>query len=238
MSSHTKTENGKAENTFRQTKRVKLNKDPISNLGNPAQVSQQLNGASAQASLNNTQEPIGNTAIGEIRNSNANSTEATQQSQDPSKLEYEGEFLPPPHESSTNSFINKCACKKSRCLKMYCICFARGELCDNCPCENCHNNDRLDQSSRQVRAQALKKEAPWRKVSNCVFDFYCSASPSSAHSHVYLHCCLSSKSVDAIASDLIASRSTASVLLRRNTAQNHAFAPFVSTQRLGTLHEH
>ena len=33
----------------------------------------------------------------------------------------------------------KCNCKNSRCLKLYCECFAAGEYCDNCNCQNCQN---------------------------------------------------------------------------------------------------
>ncbi|MED6182310.1 hypothetical protein PIB30_027420 [Stylosanthes scabra] len=33
-----------------------------------------------------------------------------------------------------------CKCKKSKCLKLYCECFARGEYCkDDCSCQNCNN---------------------------------------------------------------------------------------------------
>eukprot|EP00793_Prasinoderma_coloniale_P003200 PRCOL_00005835-RA len=34
----------------------------------------------------------------------------------------------------------RCFCKKSRCLKLYCECFAAGELCDGCWCQGCLNN--------------------------------------------------------------------------------------------------
>eukprot|EP00795_Rhopilema_esculentum_P005133 gene5133-254_t len=33
-----------------------------------------------------------------------------------------------------------CNCTKSQCLKLYCDCFANGEFCSNCNCQNCENN--------------------------------------------------------------------------------------------------
>ncbi|XP_043922221.1 protein lin-54 homolog [Protopterus annectens] len=33
-----------------------------------------------------------------------------------------------------------CNCTKSQCLKLYCDCFATGEFCSNCNCNNCYNN--------------------------------------------------------------------------------------------------
>ena len=34
---------------------------------------------------------------------------------------------------------HKCNCKKSRCLKLYCECFANGEYCIDCSCQDCSN---------------------------------------------------------------------------------------------------
>ncbi|XVE53725.1 hypothetical protein DITRI_Ditri03aG0025500 [Diplodiscus trichospermus] len=34
----------------------------------------------------------------------------------------------------------QCNCKNSRCLKLYCECFAAGVYCNGCNCLNCHNN--------------------------------------------------------------------------------------------------
>ncbi|KAJ0250898.1 CRC domain-containing protein [Hirschfeldia incana] len=34
----------------------------------------------------------------------------------------------------------QCNCKHSRCLKLYCECFASGTYCDGCNCVNCFNN--------------------------------------------------------------------------------------------------
>nr|XP_034978481.1 tesmin [Zootoca vivipara] len=33
-----------------------------------------------------------------------------------------------------------CNCTKSQCLKLYCDCFANGDFCSNCNCNNCYNN--------------------------------------------------------------------------------------------------
>ncbi|KAJ8492501.1 hypothetical protein OPV22_014222 [Ensete ventricosum] len=36
--------------------------------------------------------------------------------------------------------MKNCNCKHSRCLKLYCECFASGVYCDGCNCTNCCNN--------------------------------------------------------------------------------------------------
>lgn len=52
---------------------------------------------------------------------------------------------PEDNDNSSNSSPKKtvtCNCKKSKCLKLYCDCFAAGELCGpECNCCNCHNNE-------------------------------------------------------------------------------------------------
>lgn len=54
------------------------------------------------------------------------------------------------HESS-GAFAptNKCACKKARCLRLYCSCFSRGQVCgERCGCVGCLNNsDHTDERS-------------------------------------------------------------------------------------------
>lgn len=32
-----------------------------------------------------------------------------------------------------------CNCKKSKCLKLYCECFAANKFCEGCNCQNCSN---------------------------------------------------------------------------------------------------
>jgi len=45
-----------------------------------------------------------------------------------------------------------CNCKNSKCLKLYCECFASGKYCDNCNCNNCCNNS----ENENVRQQAVE----------------------------------------------------------------------------------
>ena len=47
----------------------------------------------------------------------------------------------PSGSSATTADDDKhCKCVKSKCLKLYCQCFARGDTCDDeCVCVDCHN---------------------------------------------------------------------------------------------------
>jgi len=45
-----------------------------------------------------------------------------------------------------------CNCTKSMCLKLYCDCFANGEFCSGCNCQNCHNNiEHESERSRSIK---------------------------------------------------------------------------------------
>uniref|UniRef100_A0A7S3CVV7 CRC domain-containing protein n=1 Tax=Palpitomonas bilix TaxID=652834 RepID=A0A7S3CVV7_9EUKA len=45
-------------------------------------------------------------------------------------------------ESADGKKAKPCNCKNSRCLKLYCECFAAGRMCTvECNCQNCHNCD-------------------------------------------------------------------------------------------------
>ncbi|KAL5968064.1 hypothetical protein TSMEX_004211 [Taenia solium] len=50
-----------------------------------------------------------------------------------------GPGAPQTVNSMTNS-RKPCNCTKSHCLKLYCECFAQGQLCQNCNCNHCMNN--------------------------------------------------------------------------------------------------
>ena len=48
--------------------------------------------------------------------------------------------------------MNRCNCKQSRCLKLYCECFASGIYCQDCNCQDCYNN----KEHEQVRQEAVE----------------------------------------------------------------------------------
>ncbi|CAA7025940.1 unnamed protein product [Microthlaspi erraticum] len=65
-------------------------------------------------------------------------------------------------ESSKDDTPNKqkhCNCKASKCLKLYCECFASGSYCNGCNCLNCHNNLEHE-SSRQEAITTLLERNP------------------------------------------------------------------------------
>ncbi|GIL88049.1 hypothetical protein Vretifemale_16084 [Volvox reticuliferus] len=53
----------------------------------------------------------------------------------------------------------QCNCKNSRCLKLYCECFASGRYCENCNCVQCFNN-REHEATRQSAVEAILERNP------------------------------------------------------------------------------
>lgn len=51
-----------------------------------------------------------------------------------------------------------CNCRNSRCLKLYCECFKRGEVCVGCNCIGCENHDTSVFRAEKVRA--IEKKNP------------------------------------------------------------------------------
>ncbi|KAL9666428.1 hypothetical protein QQ045_000759 [Rhodiola kirilowii] len=51
----------------------------------------------------------------------------------------------------------QCNCKHSKCLKLYCECFASGTYCENCNCVNCHNNMEHEASRREAVDATLER---------------------------------------------------------------------------------
>jgi hypothetical protein len=77
-------------------------------------------------------------------------------------------FLDAAHQpslSSTGSSLAKkeerksCNCKKSRCLKLYCECFARGDSCRDCGCVGCHNTPDFPELRQEAIQQTLARDA-------------------------------------------------------------------------------
>ena len=53
-----------------------------------------------------------------------------------------------------------CKCKKSKCLKMYCECFAAGLLCnDTCKCLECANDNNHLEARKQAIEETLRKNS-------------------------------------------------------------------------------
>ncbi|KAL4441453.1 hypothetical protein ABPG77_001957 [Micractinium sp. CCAP 211/92] len=64
-----------------------------------------------------------------------------------------------PSGRSSSASKKSCNCKNSRCLKLYCECFASGRYCDGCNCLNCNNN-REHESTRQAAVEAILERNP------------------------------------------------------------------------------
>ncbi|OIV93462.1 hypothetical protein TanjilG_21023 [Lupinus angustifolius] len=51
----------------------------------------------------------------------------------------------------------QCNCKHSKCLKLYCECFASGVYCDGCNCVNCYNNVENEAARREAVEATLER---------------------------------------------------------------------------------
>uniref|UniRef100_A0A7N1A7I6 CRC domain-containing protein n=1 Tax=Kalanchoe fedtschenkoi TaxID=63787 RepID=A0A7N1A7I6_KALFE len=51
----------------------------------------------------------------------------------------------------------QCNCKNSKCLKLYCECFAAGVHCDGCNCTNCYNNIEHESVRQEAVTAALDR---------------------------------------------------------------------------------
>ncbi|KAF6040682.1 LIN54 [Bugula neritina] len=57
----------------------------------------------------------------------------------------------------TSKLKKPCNCTKSQCLKLYCDCFANGEFCSNCNCQNCFNNLEHEDERQKAVKQCLER---------------------------------------------------------------------------------
>ncbi|CAO2841915.1 unnamed protein product [Amaranthus hypochondriacus] len=60
-------------------------------------------------------------------------------------------------KDSTPKRQKLCNCKHSRCLKLYCECFASGVYCDGCNCNNCCNNVENEAARRDAVEATLER---------------------------------------------------------------------------------
>ena len=59
--------------------------------------------------------------------------------------------------STEKSKRPKCNCRKTRCLKMYCECFANQLFCENCNCQECSNLEELSKIRDSALNEAILK---------------------------------------------------------------------------------
>jgi len=57
-----------------------------------------------------------------------------------------------PRSGKENLTLMSCNCKKSNCLKLYCVCFAAERFCDGCNCNDCRNTT----GNEDARVKAMK----------------------------------------------------------------------------------
>jgi len=71
---------------------------------------------------------------------------------------------PPPKTTSSSkrrrssSCADKCNCRKSKCLKLYCECFAAGRFCKDCLCQNCGNQEWNKKQVEETRKQIMQRD--------------------------------------------------------------------------------
>ncbi|CAF2089105.1 unnamed protein product, partial [Brassica napus] len=60
-------------------------------------------------------------------------------------------------KDGTPSKQKHCNCKASRCLKLYCECFASGSYCNGCNCVNCQNNLENESARQEAITGTLER---------------------------------------------------------------------------------
>lgn len=59
----------------------------------------------------------------------------------------------------------QCTCRKTRCLKLYCECFANGAFCSSCNCKDCRNSE---EHLEQVRRSHPLDSCGFRRVRHTI----------------------------------------------------------------------
>ncbi|KAF5748572.1 putative transcription factor [Tripterygium wilfordii] len=117
----------------------------------PREVPQQEPVAASAQIQTHTQTPVGAMPVG------------TSHTQNPSARSLKPESpksRPRPSvevKDGTPKKQKQCNCKHSRCLKLYCECFASGIYCDGCNCVNCYNNVENEAARREAVEATLER---------------------------------------------------------------------------------
>jgi len=96
----------------------------------------------------------------------------------------EGKLLWKSEEQSAEDKI--CNCPKSRCLKLYCKCFASGRLCEGCNCIGCYNTKSHESKVLEAK-NMIREKNPLRLKKRCVEKISCTCSRSEC-SKKYCEC--------------------------------------------------
>lgn len=64
-----------------------------------------------------------------------------------------------PASASASGENKTCNCRNSKCLKLYCECFASGRYCSGCNCANCMNNT-AHEAARSKAIEAILERNP------------------------------------------------------------------------------
>ena len=63
------------------------------------------------------------------------------------------------NERSGGPTVGPCTCKNSKCVKLYCVCFAAEEYCYGCKCSNCQNTPNYE-AVRKKAVEDIKMKNP------------------------------------------------------------------------------
>eukprot|EP00955_Chlamydomonas_euryale_P114069 366251-Chlamydomonas_euryale.AAC.8 len=74
--------------------------------------------------------------------------------------------MPLPCAAAHPNAERKCSCKHSKCVKLYCVCWAAGQQCNSCLCRDCFNTPENAEflKAEQARTVARNPEAFLTKV--------------------------------------------------------------------------
>ena len=65
--------------------------------------------------------------------------------------------IPTVLQDPITKYRKPCTCAKSKCLKLYCECFANSEFCNGCNCKDCFNNPENDETRQKAITQCLER---------------------------------------------------------------------------------